>query len=78
MRLIERRLTAQIAVLIFALSLVSSFAAGQAAPAAPAATPICGRNSAVYRSLQARAALLDMPLMRFLYAARSRPRYIKP
>jgi len=38
MRLIERRLTAQIAVLIFALSLVSSFAAGQAAPAAPAAT----------------------------------------
>jgi competence protein ComEA len=38
MRLIERRLTAQIAVLIFALSLVSGFAAGQAAPAAPAAT----------------------------------------
>jgi DNA uptake protein ComE-like DNA-binding protein len=33
MKLIERKLTAQIAVLIFALSLVSGFAAGQAADA---------------------------------------------
>jgi competence protein ComEA len=38
MKFTERKLTAQIAVLIFALSLVSGFAAGQAAPAAPAAT----------------------------------------
>ena len=38
MRSMERKLTAQIAVLIFALSLISGFAAAQAGSAAPAAT----------------------------------------
>ncbi len=38
MKFVERRLMAQIAVLVFALSLVSGFAAGQASPAGAAPT----------------------------------------
>ena len=41
MRLVERKLLAQIAVLIFALSLVSGMAAGQAKPAPVRSSGCC-------------------------------------
>jgi len=46
MKLVEKKLLGQIAVLIFALSLINGMAAGQAKPAAPA-TPAAAAKPAV-------------------------------
>ena len=63
MKFVERKITAQIAVLIFLLSLVSGAAAGQASssakPATPAATPMQGSSMGDSDKLDINSATKD-------------------
>ena len=58
MKLVERKLMAQIAVLVFALSLVSGMAPAQAKPAAPA-TPAAAAKPAAAEKLDINTATKD-------------------